>query len=274
MTMGRPLKMGGNGWKYLTESVTPDVGEIELGADSARYYAAPGTPPGRFLGRGLEGLGGRPGAVRVGDEVSSEMLHNMLARLADPVTAEVLGRQPSTGKRPPVAGFDLTFSPPKSVSVMWAMADRGTKTVIEDICHQALSEVVGWAEDHVFRTRTGAQGIRHEEVRGVVASSWMHYESRDGDPQLHHHVIVLNRAQATSDGRWRTLDSRGLHPWVVALSERHVGVIEDLMTERFGVAWDQRDAVGGDLKREIEGVAPDLVAEFSQRRAAIEAARE
>ena len=267
--------MGGNGWTYLTESVTPDAGEITLGSDSARYYAAPGTPPGRFLGRGLDGLGARPGAVWAGDQVTSDMLHNMLARLADPVTGKVLGREPAIGKRPPVAGFDLTFSPPKSVSVMWAMADRGTKTVIESICDQALSEVVAWAEDHVFRTRTGAQGVRQEEIRGVVASSWMHFESREGDPQLHHHVIVLNRVQAASDGRWRTLDSRGLHRWVVALSERHVGLVEDLMTERFGVAWDQMHTVGGrDPKREVDGVVPDLVVEFSRRRAAIEAARE
>lgn len=275
MTMGKPLKMGGNGWKYLTDSVAPDVGEIPQGPDSARYYASAGTPPGRFLGRGLSALGGRPGAVRAGDEVTAEMLHNMLARLADPITGTVLGRQPALGKHAPVAGFDMTFSPPKSVSVMWAMADRDTKAVIETICDQALAEVVSWAEDHVFRTRTGTQGVRHEEVRGVVASSWMHYESRDGDPQLHHHVIVLNRAVTASDGRWRTLDSRGLHTWVVALSERHVGLVEDLMTERFGVAWDEMRSVrGGDLKREIDGVAADLVAEFSQRTAAIESAKE
>lgn len=204
--------MGGNAWTYLTESVTPEVGEIPLGSDSARYYSAPGTPPGRFLGRGLDGLGRHPGAVKSGDPVGTEMLHNMLACLADPLTGVVLGRQPSLATKAPVAGFDLTFSPPKSVSVLWAMADRETKAMVEDLCHRALSEVLVWAEDHVFRTRTGAQGARCEEIRGVVASSWMHYESRDGDPQLHHHVIVLNRAQTASDGRWRTLDSRAFTP--------------------------------------------------------------
>ena len=55
MTMGRPLKLGGNAWKYLVESVTAEVGEVRLGADSARYYASAGTPPGRFLGKGLDG---------------------------------------------------------------------------------------------------------------------------------------------------------------------------------------------------------------------------
>ena len=54
LTMGRPLKMGGNAWAYLVDAVAGEVGQ---GADPARYYAAAGTPPGRFLGRGLDGLG-------------------------------------------------------------------------------------------------------------------------------------------------------------------------------------------------------------------------
>ena len=174
----------------------------------------------------------------MGDQVSPEMLERMLGGLEDPITGRALGRLPRAGRQPPVAGFDLTFSPPKSVSVMWAMADGGNKAVVEDIMVQALAEVMAWAEEQVFRTRSGAQGVRSEPVRGVVASSWMHYESRDGDPQLHHHVVVLNRAQTVSDGRWRTLDCRGLHPWIVALSERHVGLVEDLMSERFGGGLD------------------------------------
>ena len=124
LTMGRPLKMGGNAWQYLTDSV---AGAAELGADAAGYYAAKGTPPGRFLGRGLEGLGPGLGSVKPGDVVSPEMLHRMLAQLADPITGQPLGRLPSTGQRAPVAGYDLTFHPPKSVSLMWAMGDQATR---------------------------------------------------------------------------------------------------------------------------------------------------
>ena len=270
LTMGRPLKMGGNAWQYLTDSV---AGAAELGADAAGYYAAKGTPPGRFLGRGLDGLGPGPGSVKPGDVVSPEMLHRMLAQLADPLTGQPLGRLPSTGQRAPVAGYDLTFHPPKSVSLMWAMGDQATRDGIEEVMAEALGEVVAWAEDHVFFTRTGAQGARQEAVRGVVASTWLHYESRDGDAQLHHHAVVWNRAQTVSDGVWRTLDGRALHPFVVALSERHVGLVEDLMTERFGVAWAETRAIAGRVaKREVEGVAADLVAEFSRRTLAIEAA--
>ncbi|MDA8301366.1 MAG: relaxase domain-containing protein [Actinomycetota bacterium] len=265
--MGRPLKMGGSAWQYLVDAVAGEVGQ---GADAARYYASTGTPPGRFLGRGLDGLGPSQGSVKEGDVVSPVMLHRMLAQLADPVTGKPLGRL-SVGKRSPVAGFDMTFSPPKSVSLMWAMGDQATRAAIEEVLARGASEVITWAEDHVFRTRTGAQGARQEAVRGVVASSWLHYESRLGDCQLHHHCVVLNRAQARSDIAWRTLDSKALHAWVVALSERHTGIVEDLMTERFGVAWREVPAIAGRVaKREVDGVPPDLVAEFSRRTMAIE----
>jgi hypothetical protein len=129
LTMGRPLKMGGNAWQYLTDSV---AGAAELGADTAGYYAAKETPPGRFLGRGLDGLGPCPGSVKPGDVVSPEMLHRMLAQLADPITGQALGRLPSAGQRALVAGYDLTFHPPKSVSLMWAMGDQATRDGIEE----------------------------------------------------------------------------------------------------------------------------------------------
>jgi hypothetical protein len=101
------------------------------------------------------------------------MLHRMLAQLADPITGKPLGRLPSMGQRAPVAGYDLTFHPPKSVSLMWAMGDQATRTAIEEVMAGALGELISWAEDHVFFTRTGAQGARQEAVRGVVASTWL-----------------------------------------------------------------------------------------------------
>ena len=179
LTMGRPLKMGGSAWAYLVDAVAGEVGQ---GADAARYYASAGTPPGRFLGRGLDGLGPSPGSVKEGDVVSAEMLHRMLARLADPVTGKPLGRAPYLGRKAPVAGFDMTFHLAKSVSVMWAMAGQETRAAIEEVLAKAASEVIAWAEGHVFRTRTGADGARQEPVQGIVASAWFHYESRLGDP--------------------------------------------------------------------------------------------
>ena len=146
-------------------------------------------------------------------------------------------------------------------------------SAIEEVLAQAASEVIVVGRRPRFPHPHRRPGRPPGTVRGVVASAWLHYESRQGDPQVHHHVVVLNRAQAVSDGAWRTLDSKALYPWVVALSERHVGLVEDLMTERFGVAWAEMRAMAGRVaKREVDGVAPDLVAEFSRRTKAIEEA--
>jgi hypothetical protein len=92
-------------------------------SDLVRYYSETGTPPGVFLGAGLVGLDGGRG-VAVGQSVTAENLQRMLQDCADPITGEVLGRAPSAKA---VGGFDLTFSPSKSVSVAWALADKDTR---------------------------------------------------------------------------------------------------------------------------------------------------
>jgi conjugative relaxase-like TrwC/TraI family protein len=187
--MGKPLMVGGTAWQYLVDNVAAGVGE---GAKAASYYTGRGTPAGKFLGKGLVGLGPHPGAVKAGDVVSPEMLHRMLVQLADPLAGEPLGRPPSTGEKAPVAGYDLTFSLPKSLSLMWAMGDEATRAGVQEVLERSAAAVVGWAEGHnVFCTRTGAHGARQEPVVGVVASTWLHYESRDGDPHLHVHCVAL-----------------------------------------------------------------------------------
>jgi conjugative relaxase-like TrwC/TraI family protein len=170
----------------------------------------------------------------------------------------------------PVAGFDLTFSPPKSVSVAWALADEGTKAVI-DACHRrAVSRTLSWAEDHVFHSRSGHAGVVEEDVTGVVAASFTHWSSRADDPQLHDHVVIWNRARSVGDGRWRTLDSRAIFKATTTLSELHQGVLTDLLTEALGYGWEARSRRHSPRPRyEIDGVPEALMAEFSTRAAAI-----
>ena len=165
-----------------------------------------------------------------------------------------------------MAGFDLTFSPSKSVSVAWALADRETKARIYACHRQAIDVVLAYAEREVFHSRSGTNGVVQEDVEGVVAVAFTHWDSRAGDPQLHDHVVVANRARSLSDGKWRTLDSRGLFKSVVALSELHQGVLSDLLTEALGWGWDGRARRHSErLRFEVDGVAEALMAEFSQR---------
>lgn len=167
--------------------------------------------------------------------------------------------------RPAVAGFDLTFSPSKSVSVAWALADQGTKGVIYECHRRAIDIVLAYAEERVFHSRSGTNGVVQEDIEGVIAAAFTHYDSRSGDPQLHDHVVVWNRARSVSDGQWRTLDSRGLYKETVALSELHQGVLADLLTGALGWGWEPARAARGMIKYEAAGVPEALLAEFSQR---------
>jgi conjugative relaxase-like TrwC/TraI family protein len=234
----------------------------------ANYYSASGTPAGRFLGRGLASLDGGNG-VAEGTVVEDEHLRRMLHECADPIT----GRQLAAAKvrANGVGSFDLTFSPSKSVSVAWALGGRATRDVIYR-CHQeAIRYVLDYAEREVFRVRAGAQGVVVDETNGIVAAAFTHFDSRAGDPQLHDHVVVMNRAQSARDGVWRTLDSRSIFSSTVELSELHQGVLSDLLAQELGWDFDARTRRHSSApKWEVAGVADDLISLFSQRSEGIE----
>ena len=165
----RRISLGG-GFRYLMDSVAAGDGNPEPSKGLAHYYASSGTPPGVFLGKGLAELDGGCGVVP-GTEVTEEHLWNMLAACCDPVSGEPVGsmpRAPAGGA--PVAGFDLTFSLSKSVSVAWAVGNEETKEAIAKCHRQAIEFVVAYAEKEVFCSRSGTNGIVSEDVTGVIAA--------------------------------------------------------------------------------------------------------
>uniref|UniRef100_UPI002F917212 MobF family relaxase n=1 Tax=Tessaracoccus coleopterorum TaxID=2714950 RepID=UPI002F917212 len=175
----------------------------------------------------------------------------------------------------PVAGFDLTFSVPKSVSTLWAVADGGTQALIAQAHHAAIRDMIALLERDVAMTRVGAKGARgavaQVDVRGVIATAYDHYDSRAADPQLHTHIVVANRVQAAHDGKWRTLDSRAIHAAVTGLSEHYNAVLSDHLTQILGVGWEARErGAGRSTAWEIVGVPQELMDEFSSRTRDIE----
>jgi conjugative relaxase-like TrwC/TraI family protein len=260
----------GSGYRYLIDSIARGDGAADRSSPLTRYYAESGTPPGRFLGAGLAGVNGGRGLVE-GSECTEEMLFNMLGQCADPVTGEALGR---AAKDAAVAGFDLTFSAPKSISAAWAVADAGTQSLIYQAHQEAIRRTIAYAEQHTFFSRSGRHGVVQEQVKGVIAAGFDHWDSRAGDPQLHTHVVVQNRAQSL-DGTWRTLDSRGLFKQVVALSELHQGILQDLLTQSLGWGWDARRRRHSSVPRwEATGVSDELMAEYSRRSRQINEAKD
>lgn len=308
VTVSMRVMSAGDGYKYLLHTVAAADGDRSLSTPLTRYYQVQGTPPGRWMGGGVRGLG--VGRIAEGDEVTEPQLQLLIGMGRDPVSGEPLGRaypvyrsavgraaaeadgaeqelgptgkasasasasdgqeESSTGRRRAVAGYDFTFSIPKSGSVLWGIADERTQATIARAHHAAVAEVAAFMEREVLATRTGSTAgdgaVAQVDVMGLVATAFDHFDSRAGDPHLHTHVVISNKVQTVLDGKWRSLDGRPMHAAVVALSELHEALFADALTRALGVDWEMR-ARGSDRNPAwaIRSIPEVLVAEFSTR---------
>lgn len=190
-----------------------------------------------------------------------------------PADGEELGKfitAATRSDRNTVSGIDLTFSPPKSVSIAWAAAiaqdDHVTARLIEQAQERAIADSIAWLEENAIATRAGVNGVRQLDVEGgLIATKFRHHDSRSGDPQLHDHVVVANRVLG-SDGKWRTLDSKLLHRQAMAAAAIHNRAVMDYVCELTGATTRARVLRAGDPPVvELAGVSDDLIAEASTR---------
>ena len=172
-----------------------------------------------------------------------------------------------------VAGYDLTFSPVKSVSALWAIAPLSVAEQIEAAHDAAVAEVLEWLQDNATFTRTGAGGVAQVDTEGLIAAAFTHRDSRAGDPDLHTHVAISNKVSyvdANGVRRWLALDGQPLHRVTVAASELYNTRLEAHMIAALGVRFvEQSRGRGKRPVREIEGMSNELMSRWSSRRAAI-----
>lgn len=206
--------------------------------------------------------------------VGTEMFHQTYGR--PPASAHELTAFVTRASRPApaaVAGFDVTFSPVKSVSALWAITPTAISRVIADAHDAAVKTAFDYLENSVAYTRLGRGGVAQVEATGLIGAAFVHRDSRAGDPDLHTHVAVANKVR-TLDGRWRALDGRMLYRHAVAASERYNTALEGELATRLGLTFTPRETEPGKRPiREITGVSPTLVAAWSTRRDSIVAAR-
>ena len=189
----------------------------------------------------------------------------------DPVELEEAAQE-GVGRREAVAGYDLVFTPVKSVAVLWGIGSEATRQAIFDAHTAAVGDCLDWLETHAAFTRTGDRGQAQIDVTGVTAAMFHHWDSRAGDPDLHTHVAVSNKVQG-ADGTWRSLDGRQLFAAAVSISERYNTRIEDELRTRLGVTFTERASRGEAGRRpvrEVDGVPADLLTVFAKRRQGIE----
>lgn len=195
--------------------------------------------------------------------------------------------------RQAVIHHDATFSPSKSVTLVHAgllaaamNAEQNGNTAYAERCREAARVVeegilagaeasLKYLQEHGGEARVGYHGSQVEgrstgrwmEAGGWVVARFFQHTNREGEPQLHVHQAILNRQQC-ADGKWRTIDSKALYrarPGAAAMGER---VMEEFLTRRLGLEFQTRPDGQG---REVVGVSPELIAEFSTRRAQVTA---
>jgi conjugative relaxase-like TrwC/TraI family protein len=173
--------------------------------------------------------------------------------------------------RQPVSGFDFTFSPPKSVSMLWALGDNDMRTAIERIHHEAVNDTLHWFEDNALYTRDSTNSDALRKTTGMIAAQFDHFDSRAGDPDLHTHVAISNKVYDPAASKWKSIDSRSTHRNIVTASSRYNTLLMNRLANQLGVGISTRSM--GEGKRpvhEIAGIPTRLIDAGSKRRAAIE----
>ncbi|MDE3207042.1 MAG: relaxase domain-containing protein, partial [Acidobacteriota bacterium] len=233
--------------EYLISSVALSIDE---------YYTGVGESPGVWAGRWAETLG-LSGVVE-----------------ADQLRVLVAGKHPITGvdllagSRPrQTLAFDLTFSSPKSVSLLWALGTEPTAEIVAAAHREAVEVALEFLQERAAVARMQCRGVRRRVgTGGWVVAGFVHRTSREGDPQLHTHCLVPNLVQRTGDGRFVAFDGAPMFEWARAAGSVYQNHLQRLLSERLGVTWgpDRRNT------REMEGFTRAQLRAFSKRATQIE----
>jgi conjugative relaxase-like TrwC/TraI family protein len=295
---GKPARNPGKGVGYYLSPA--EKGGEPPGTWTGKGVAELGLRPGAFVDRqvferlygqhldprdpsGETRLGRAPGRYKTAEIIHAQMLD------AEPeATAERRAQLLIEAKaqvRTPDLYWDATFSVSKSISLFHASALANAAAAaqrgdLEDVqAWEAVAEgiwdavmegntaALNYLQREAGQTRAGYHpGGRWEDARAWVIASFRQHTSRDGDPQLHVHNLILHKVRRESDGQWRALDSMSLYRHRPAASAIASLAAENALTRRFGVRWVPRADGHG---REIAGVRQALMEVFSSRRRSI-----
>ncbi|WP_041689768.1 conjugative transfer relaxase/helicase TraI [Enterobacter sp. 638] len=223
-------------------------------SNADNYYFL-GNLQSLWLGEGAKALG-LEGSVR-GDDLTAVLE----GRLPD---GSRLGKE-INGNHVHRPGHDLTFSAPKSVSILGLIG--GDKAMVEAHNH-AVRVAAGYVEKLISArdTKDGVTSIVHTDK--MVAAAFTHDTSRNLDPQLHTHLLIANMTE--QDGKWKALATDYIH---------NAGFIETVMKMQVTLGKIYRsalrqhvEALGHEVEEvgkhgmwEIKGVPEDVRDEFSSR---------
>jgi len=250
-------------------AMTGGEGYAQRHLQQSDYYDQNRTVEGQWHGRGAELVG-------LKGEVTSEDFEAVRQGL-DPQTGEFLrqrhgaDRIASDGEEQSKARslYDMTFSAPKSVSVM---ATVGGDERLVAAHGTAVREALEEAEKY-SATRVRLAGLNENRATGNwIVASYTHDASRQLDPQLHTHAVAANLTYDGSEGRWKALQASGLYERRSYLTEVYRNSLAREVRALGHEIENRHDVRGRDNGFEIAGFSQDLLDKFSQRSAQRDAA--
>ena len=245
------------------------IGAIASAAQGVSYFERDGyyakddpahLEASAWAGKGAEALG------LVGP-VDPGVFRDVLEGTVPDGSGRRLGRPGKDGSITHRPGRDLTFSAPKSVSLVAMLGNDAAVATAHDV---AVKRTLAWLEATTIQTRmkepeTGC--LVHAGDQKMVSATFRHETSRNLDPQFHTHAVVANMVLG-DDGKWRTMSNETLYR-----RQKLIGMVYRSELARGLEALGYRvEKTHADGRFEIAGVPRPVIEAFSTRRAEIEAA--
>ena len=173
------------------------------------------------------------------------------------------GTELGTGNGKHRAGFDLTFSAPKTLSML---AYIGGDERLLEANMKATKATIAWVEKNLAETRMkGADGkIESVKTGNLVVALFQHDTNRNQDPQAHIHAVIANATQGP-DGKWRALWNGKIWQAYSTIASVYNAQLRTEV-EKLGYAIEPTGKHG---QFEISGISRDAVMAFSTRRAEV-----
>jgi conjugative relaxase-like TrwC/TraI family protein len=221
------------------------------------YYAGRGEAPGEWVGAGARALGleGRVSSGQFGALIAGSNPRDPGLRLRSSTTD------------PKVAALDLTFSAPKSVSILSAVAPDELRDELVAAHERALRSALSYLEETAVKVRRGHNGERVHAGEGLIAAAYRHRMSRALDPQLHTHVVAANLARGPDD-RFTALHAAPLYRGAKTAGYLYQAELRALISERLGLEWGPVHKGAA----ELAALPKEVLHEFSKRRHEMERA--
>jgi conjugative relaxase-like TrwC/TraI family protein len=228
-------------------------GEYYLKLAREDYYTKGAEEPGRWAGSGASELG-------LQGTVDPDAFRNLLdGRSPD-------GKQALTqnaGRPDRQSGWDLTFSAPKSVSVLWALSSEPIRREIEQAHRKAVEMALARLERQAGVTRRGKGGAIKEPA-ALLFATFLHTTSRAQDPQIHTHAILSNLG-LRRDGTTGSIQSKNIFEAKMEIGACYKAGLATILEQGVRLTIEE-DATAF----RIVGVPEGICRRFSQRRQEVE----